>query len=418
MTKTNAKETTATLPPFHPFSLDYTANPKPYFARFHAEGGVFEHEEFGAWFAHDYDAVRAFCDHPQMSRRPSLGAANDDAAKARQERWPILEARMTGGAAQNDEEFNDQLVLRQVLAPDFRPGTIRKMAATVRDVVAKHLAPIQWEKEVDIVNLVQGVPLQVITRLLGIEDSGPNAELFLTSGPDFFRGIGPLVSDEAKDRAESAALAMIQVLAEEVEARRVQPRDDLISNVIEVVDKTDGMDPDEVIPTLVVLVAAGTDTTRLTTSLAVKTLLDHPEELEKLRANRDLLPNAIMELMRFEGATKFLVRSTLEDVDWKGKTIPKDSPVLISILGAGWDPKVFEDPARFDVTRDVRGSLSFGFGKGYCMGSHLARLQLQELLTFFLDHLPEGASVDFEKATWDPTNVFLREIRSLPAQLR
>ncbi len=407
-----------TLPPFHPFSLEYTANPKPYFAQFHKDGRLYEHEEFGAWFAHDYESVRAFCDHPQMSRRPTVDAGLEKDLEAGQARWPILDASMTGGAAPQDEEYNDQLVLRKVLAPDFRPGTIRKMTATVRDAVAKHCAPIQWENEVDVVTLVQGVPLSVITQLLGMAESGPNAEVFLTAGPDFFRGIGPLVSAEAKDRAEAAAGAMIQVLAEEVEARRVKPREDLISNVIEVVDQTDGMDPAEVIPTLVVLLAAGTDTTRLTTSLAVKTLLDHPEELEKLRANRDLLPNAIMELMRFEGATKFLARSTLEDVEWRGQTIPAQTSVLISILGAGWDPKVFEAPERFDVTRDLRGSLSFGFGRGYCMGTHLARLQLEELLGFFLDHLPEGASVDPAKMVWDPTNAFLREVRSMPTTLR
>lgn len=409
-----------TLTPFHPFSLEYTANPKPYFARFHADGRLFRHEEFGAWFAHDYEAVRAFCDHPQMSRRPSVETADDEEAEARRARWPILEARMGSAAARNDpgQEFNDQLVLRKVLTPDFRPGSIRKLTATVRDVVAKHCAPIQWEQEVDVVALVQQVPLIVIARLLGLDDDGPNTELFLTSGPDFFRGIGPLVSDEAKDRAETAAREMIQVLAAEVEDRRARPRDDLISHVIEVVDQTEGMDPAEVVPTLVVLVAAGTDTTRLTTSLAVKTLLDHPEELERLRADRELLPNAIMELMRFEGATKFLARSTLEDVAWKDQTIPADSTVLISILGAGWDPTVFEDPARFDVTRELRKSLSFGFGRGYCMGSHLARLQLSELLGYFLDHLPPGASVDPARMVWDPTNAFLREIREMPVQLR
>ncbi len=407
-----------TLPPFHPFSLEYTANPRPYFRQFHAEGRLLEHEEFGAWFAHDYESVRAFCDHPLMSRRPRIESESDEDREARLARWPILEARMTGESAGQDEEYKDQLVLRQVLAPDFRPGAIRRMTATVRDVVAKHCAPIQWEKEVDVVSLVQSVPLQVITQLLGIEESGSNAELFLTAGPDFFRGIGPLVSDEAKDRAEAAALAMIQVLAEEVEARRSKPRDDLISHVIEVVDETEGMDPGEVIPTLVVLLAAGTDTTRLTTTLAVKTLLDHPEEMERVRADRALLPNAIMELMRFEGATKFLSRATLEDVEWKGQTIPARTSVLISILGAGWDPSVFEAPDRFDVTRDLRGSLSFGFGRGYCMGSHLARLQLGELLGYFLDHLPPGASVDPAQMVWDPTNAFLREIRSMPTQLR
>ena len=406
------------LPPFHPFSLEYTANPKPYFEEFHASGKLLEHEEFGAWFAHDYEAVRAFCDHPQMSRRPSLAAADTAEARARQERWPILEARMTGGAAQNDEEYNDQMVLRQVLAPDFRPGTVKKMQDAVQAVVAEHLAPIKTESEVDIVKLVQQVPLKVIARLLGLDDAGPNAELFLTAGPDFFRGIGPLVKDEAKDRAEKAAREMIQVLAEEVEERRARPREDLISNVIEVVAQTDGMDPEEVVSTLVVLVAAGTDTTRLTTSLAVKTLLDHPEELEKLRANRELLPNAIMELMRFEGATKFLARSTIEDVEWKGQTIPADTPVLISILGAGWDPKVFDEPSRFDIEREIRGSLSFGHGRGFCMGSHLARLQLSELIGYFLDHLPQGATVDPDRMVWDPTNAFLREIQSVPAKLR
>lgn len=406
------------LPPFHPFSLEYTANPKPYFEQFHADGKLLEHEEFGAWFAHDHEAVRAFCDHPQMSRRPSLSAANDAEARARQERWPILEARMTGGAAQNDEEYNDQMVLRQVLAPDFRPGTVKKMQDTVRSVVAEHLAPIKTEREVDIVKLIQEVPLKVIARLLGLEDSGPNTELFLTAGPDFFRGIGPLVKDEAKDRAEKAAHDMIHVLAAEVEDRRMRPREDLISNVIEVVAETEGMDPEEVVATLVVLVAAGTDTTRLTTSLAVKTLLDHPEEMEKLRARRELLPSAIAELMRFEGATKFLARSTIEDMDWKGQTIPADTPVLISILGAGWDPKVVDEPSRFDIERENRGSLSFGFGRGFCMGSHLAKLQLSELITYFLDHLPEGATIDPDKMVWDPTNAFLREIQSVPAKLR
>ncbi|MFK7894639.1 MAG: cytochrome P450 [Myxococcota bacterium] len=406
------------LPPFHPFSLEYTSNPKPYFEQFHADGRLFEHKEFGAWFAHDYESVRAFCDHPQMSRRPSLAKVEDEESKARQERWPILEARMTGGPQQNEEEYNDQLVLRQVLAPDFRPGSIRKMADTVRDVIEKHCAPIKTEKEADIVELVQEVPLTVIARLLGLDESGSNTELFLRAGPDFFRGIGPLVSDEAKDRAEKAALDMITVLAEAVEERRVKPREDMISHIIEVVDKTEGMDPEEVVPTLVVLLAAGTDTTRLTTSLAVKTLLDHPEELEHLRANRELLPKAVMELMRFEGATKFLVRSTIEDMEWKGQTVPADSLMLISVLGASWDPKVFENPGKLDFERDMRGGLSFGHGRGFCMGSHLARLQLSELIGYFLDHLPEGASVDPATMVWDPTNVFLREIRSVPTQLR
>jgi cytochrome P450 len=167
-----------------------------------------------------------------------------------------------------------------------------------------------------------------------------------------------------------------------------------------------------------VLVAAGTDTTRLSTSLAIKTLIDHPEAFETLRANRELLPNAIMDLLRYESPTKFLVRSTLEDVDWKGQTIPAGSMILLSIFGAGWDPKVFDEPSRFDLARDLRGSLSFGFGSGYCLGVHLARLQVGELVSFFLDHMPAGATANREDITWDPRNLLLREVTSMPVSLR
>jgi cytochrome P450 len=404
------------LAPFHPFAMEYTADPRPYFAEFHASGQLFEHAEFGAWFAHEYDAVRSFCDHPQMSRRPGAIPSFEAGAAERLARWPITESGMSGAGIQ-DVEADDQMVLRKLLASDFRPGTIRKMTATVRDVVAKHCAPLQWERDLDVVNLVQGVPLTVISRLLGISDSGPNAELFLTSAPDFFRGMSMLAPDDVRDRAEVAAQQMFQVLAEEVADRRANPRDDMISQVIEIADGSDGVEPEQVISSLVVLVAAGTDTTRLSTSLAIKTLLTHREALDQLRTKRELLPNAIMEFLRYESPTKFLSRTTLEDVAWKGHTIPAGSIVLLSIFGAGWDPKVFSNPERFDPTRDLKGSLAFGFGAGYCLGVHLARLQVGELVDFFLDHMPATARFEPADITWDPTNILLREITSMPIRL-
>jgi cytochrome P450 len=168
----------------------------------------------------------------------------------------------------------------------------------------------------------------------------------------------------------------------------------------------------------VILVAAGTDTTRLTTSLAVKTLLSHPEAFEAMREDRDLVKNGVMELLRYEGPTKYLVRVATEDVEFEGQTVPKGSLVLLSIMGAGWDPRVFPSPEIFDPRRDLKGSLSFGFGAGYCLGVHLARLQVSTLLEFFLDHLPSSAAFDPDQMTWDPGNLFLREITSMPVHIR
>lgn len=405
------------LVPFHPFSMEYTADPRPYFKMFHAQGGLFHHEEFGAYAAHDYETVRAFCDHPQLTRRPGSIPSFEEGAAERLARWPITEAAMTGLGQEERTEAEDRVVLRKLLAPDFRPRMIKKMESTVKDVVAKQCAPLQSERALDIVKLVQGVPLSIISQLLGISESSHNAELFLTSAPDFFRGMSMLAEDEVRDRAEVAAVQMFQVLAEEIEDRRAHPREDMISQVIEIADE-DGVEPEQVVQSLVVLVAAGTDTTRLSTSLAVRTMLEHPEETARLRENRDLVPNAIMEFLRYESPTKFLQRTTLEDVEWKGQTLPAGSIVLISIFGAGWDASVFDAPSRFDPERDLRGSLSFGFGSGYCLGVHLARLQVGTLVEYFLDHLPENTTYDPGQVTWDPRNILLREITSMPVELR
>jgi hypothetical protein len=148
---------------------------------------------------------------------------------------------------------------------------------------------------------------------------------------------------------------------------------------------------EDVVRALVILVA-GTDTTRLTTSLAVKTLLSHPAEFDRLRENRGDVKNAVMELLRFESPTKFLVRVAVEDVAWEAQTIARGTIVLLSIMGAGWDPRAFPNPERFDVRRDLMGSLNFGFGSGYCLGVHLARLQVGTLVEFLLDHPPSTAT--------------------------
>ncbi|MHA7837507.1 MAG: cytochrome P450, partial [bacterium] len=225
-------------------------------------------------------------------------------------------------------------------------------------------------------------------------------------------------SDADRDKAEIAAGRMSAILARAVEGRRADPRTDLVSQVIGIADARGDVTPDELVGALVILVAAGTDTTRLSTSLAVKTLLDHPEALALLREDRGKLKNAVMELLRYEGPTKFLVRAAVDDVEFEDKTVPKGSLVLLSIMGAGWDPRVFPAPEVFDVDRDLRGSLSFGFGSGYCLGVHLARLQVGTLVEYFLDHLPTTARVERDGIAWDPGNLMLREITSLPIRTR
>jgi cytochrome P450 len=308
--------------------------------------------------------------------------------------------------------------MRKLLAPDFKPSMIRRMAATVQDVVAKHLAPLQSAEEIDVVKLVQEVPLTTITRILGVDASSPGARIILKSAPDFFRGSNPLATDERRDDAERAAIAMNEVLSEVVEERRARPQEDLISQTLRLAGEVGTFSTEEITNLLVILVAAGTDTTRLASSLAVKTLIACPEARETLRADRSLLDGAVLEFLRYESPTKMLVRTTSNDVPCGSTTIPAGSLVLLSPFAAGLDPKVFPEPDVFDPRRETRGVLAFGLGAHYCLGVHLAKQQVGSIVSFFLDHMPDTASMDVDAIQWDPFNLFLRELTSMPLQLR
>jgi cytochrome P450 len=137
-----------------------------------------------------------------------------------------------------------------------------------------------------------------------------------------------------------------------------------------------------------------------------------------LRDNPDLRPDAIMELLRYESPTKFTVRVASEDVALSGQEISRGSIVLLSPFAAGWDPAAFSNPERFDPRRDLRGILTFGHGAHYCLGVHLAKLQIGTMLDFFLDYVPIGAEVDHDGVAWAPLNMFLREVTKVPVRLR
>jgi cytochrome P450 len=214
----------------------------------------------------------------------------------------------------------------------------------VTDVVDKLCAPLQWERELDMVTLVQSVPLLIISRLLGLDEASSDAELFLRAAPAYFRGINPLADESARDEAELAANQMFEVLSRTVESRRRDPQTDMVTQTLEMAAGMGGVTTEDVVRALVILVAAGTDTTRLTTSLAVRTLLANPTAFEALKANRDDVKNAVMELLRYDSPTKPSRTS-------RGRT--RRSRAARSSCSRSWGPAGIRAPSR---TRSVSTS--------------------------------------------------------------
>jgi 6-deoxyerythronolide B hydroxylase len=126
----------------------------------------------------------------------------------------------------------------------------------------------------------------------------------------------------------------------------------------------------------------------------VFTLLDHPDEFAKLKADLNLLPNAIEETLRYAGIVPALPRITTRDTEIAGIKIPAQQLVLPFFMAANRDPRRFPDPDRFDITRKTTGHLAFGFGIHFCLGAHLARLETRIAMEGIIRRLPSLRLVD------------------------
>jgi cytochrome P450 len=223
-------------------------------------------------------------------------------------------------------------------------------------------------------------PVRVIARILGL----PEADW-----PRFLRLSTELIAVMRNwDRAVAAGQELRGYFAEIIADRRQHPRDDLVSQLIEAEVDGHRLGDDEIYPFLLLLLPAGAETTYRSSSNLLFGLLSQPDVLAAVRADRDLVPKAIEEALRWETPALTVVRTATEDTELGGVRIPAGSLVAVSLGAANRDPGRYLLPDVFDVFREDRQHLSFGDGAHKCLGMHLARLEMRLLLTSVLDRLP------------------------------
>ncbi len=171
-----------------------------------------------------------------------------------------------------------------------------------------------------------------------------------------------------------------------IRARHKQPRDDLISVLVD--PRQEGvLDELDVIQFVVLLLVAGNETTTNLIGNAVHALIDRPDQIELLVREPERIENLVEEAVRFDDPLQFLFRSATRDTELAGVKIPKGSIVAAMVSSANRDERRFEDPDRFDITRDTSGHLGFGFGIHFCLGAALARLESRVALGALLPEL-------------------------------
>ncbi|MBF6547595.1 cytochrome P450 [Nocardia brasiliensis] len=209
------------------------------------------------------------------------------------------------------------------------------------------------------------VPSLVICELLGVPYE--DRETFQVNSAKF------LVKDQTLDEKMAAFGAMLGYLTGLVTQKRAAPGEDILSDLARQEDLT----IEELTGIAFLLLLAGHETTANMLALGTFALLEHPEQLAELRANLDLVPDAVEELMRYLSVADIFYRYATEDIELGGETIRAGSTVVVSLLAANRDPLRFDRPDDLDLHRTARGHLSFGHGVHQCLGQQLARIEMR-----------------------------------------
>ncbi len=300
----------------------------------------------------------------------------------------------------------------------FKPASIRRMADDIDALSVEALATLErFGGECDFAKeIALPYPLQVILKILGLpeEDYGRmlvlTQQLFGADDPDLQReSLGP-------EKLADVIADFYRYFAALTKERRANPTDDLATLIAN--GKIDGEDMPELeqMGYYLIVATAGHDTTSSAMAGGLHALAEHPAELEKLRADPELLPNAIEEIIRWTSPVRHFLRTATRDTEIAGQPIREGDRIYLSYLAANLDPKVFKDPLRFDVARDdADRQIAFGYGVHFCLGSHLARMELRSL---FGHLVPRLASLEVAGPAPASKTPFVGGLKSLPIRYR
>jgi pimeloyl-[acyl-carrier protein] synthase len=404
----------ATIPPDLDDQLVSPAfyqDPYPVFDRLRAEAPVAWSEALGAWVLTRYEHVQATLFDPRrFSSHGRLSAALERFPPELHARFKPLEDHFGIGLIGSDPPNHTRL--RALINKAFVPRIIDQMRSRLQALIDELIDAVLPRGQMDLVrDLAYPLPATVITELLGAPVSQRENFKRWSDGILAFQGSG-VVSAELIEHSQGHLLEMRAYLSELIAERRGHPRDDLLSRLVEAEAEGDRLTAAELLVICVTLLTAGHETTTNLIANGVYTLLRHPEQMEALRRDPQLMPGAIEEVLRFEGPLQRNPRRAAEDFEFGGQLLRRNDYLLPLLGAANRDPLAFPEPQRFDIARQPNRHLAFGQGIHFCVGAPLARLEGQLALNTILRRLP-GLRLNAATVEWEPHTLF-RALRALP----
>jgi cytochrome P450 len=392
---------------FDPFADETIENPYPGLAMLRRSAPVYEVESLSFRIISRYDDVIA-----ALRDTDSFSSSIIDASFAG-DYTPVPGSSGYNMMAKDPPEHSR---FRRLVNSAFTPRSVATMQADVDAFVADAIARVRDEPEWDFVGEIgQALPLNIFFKMLGVEpEMYGRARQWSHDIKTASRfTVGRQVPTAAEDNYLRRAMKDYgDYLEHLVSVRREHPGNDLVSGLVQAADEGERLSHQELLTMVFLLIGAGTESTQKFISNMLLALLKHPDQYRLLREDRSLIPNAVQEVLRFDGPAVFMARVTTRDVDMAGTVIPAQSPCLVSFASANHDDSKFPDPERFDILRDTAGVVGFGHGLHRCLGAPLATLEGTVVLEHLLDN--------FAGFDWDPGrvvrdhNFFIRGLNFLP----
>jgi cytochrome P450 len=402
------------------FRGELSANPFPLFAQMRERGAVVPislpigGDSLQAWMVTRMEeAVRILKDHEHFTVDSRVIGADNFFDRQRFVGVSDDNSLLPTGISMLSVDEPGHRRLRSLVSKAFTPRYIESLRPRIQEIADELLDEVQEQGQMDLVeSYAFPLPINVISEMLGVPKADrPQIHIWSETIATGDRFVEAGASEERLANLRAFKAYVMQLVAE----KRKHPQNDLVSQLIAIEEEGNQLSEPELLSMITLLIFAGHETTSNLIGIGTLMLLDHPDQLAKLKADLSLVSSTVEELLRFNGPVIMPVpRFATEDIELAGQHIKKGDLLITALISANRDEKQFTDPDELDIARTLNRHIAFGQGIHVCLGAPLARLEGNIAFTTLFRRMPNlRLSVPRESITWR-ISANLRGLTALP----